>query len=140
MGLEKTIMGFLVAISLLVGFMLMIENVHDEYDVVNETGYVGEINAEVNSSMTDMNVLVSGMYERFEETTIWTFVGDVSASMLDLIRLFVALPSMVYGLVTLGFSSVTGLNTTVSSLLFLLIMFVIMFAIVRIILGRSERL
>jgi hypothetical protein len=138
MGIEKTTWAIIVGVAMLTAFVLFINDIQQNYNIDEQTNYSNEVQEFTNVSTTKLVDFSGQIDKQIDETTTIGFIGEIPATLLGIVRLFlVTIPSIAISGIALGISSVTGIEGVVGTFLIIAVMIVMGIGFFRFLTGKG---
>ena len=135
--ITKFTFAIIIGLSVLLGFLAFTGNIINNYGVENTTSYMGELNVLSNNLIENVSIDSNEIAGNVEDVEEITFVGTIAGTILNAVTFPYRILKFAFTFVS-GSLAILGLPKIFSDLITLVLTLVVMFGVLKIILGREK--
>jgi len=135
--ITKFVLSIMIGLTVLLGFLALTGDIMNNYDVQNDTGYVGELKTMTDDLYINVSKEINPTASTVQKVDTITFIGTIGGVIMDAIMLPFRLSKFAFTFVS-GSLAMIGLPPIISNLITLVLTLIIMLGVLKIILGRNQ--
>lgn len=135
--ITKFIFAVIIGLSVLLGFLAFTGSVINNYDVQNTTSSLGELQDSSNKLLENISLETYPTSKNVEQVKEITFVGTIAGIILNAVTFPFRILAFAFTFISKSLA-LLGLPKIISDLITLTLTLLIMFGVLKIILGREK--